>query len=97
MKISRSQQTPALGAAIFSTVAAGKNAGGYDSVDEAKKAMTGIDKEYMPIEENYEVYKKLYSLYRQLHDGFGTKHWSGCMFNVMKELLDLRDQARKTN
>jgi L-ribulokinase len=97
MKISRSDQTPALGAAIFSAVAAGKKAGGYDSVDEAKYAMTGTGKEYMPIKENHEIYKKLYSLYRQLHDGFGTKHWSGCMFNVMKDLLDLRDRVRKKN
>ena len=96
MKISRSDQTPALGAAIFSTVAAGKNAGGYDSIDDAKKAMTGMGKEYLPIKENHEVYKKLYMLYRQLHDGFGTKQWSGGMNNVMKELLVIRDEVRKT-
>jgi L-ribulokinase len=96
MKISRSDQTPALGAAIFSTVAAGKNAGGYDSIDDAKKAMTGTGKEYLPIKENHEVYKKLYMLYCQLHDGFGTKQWSGGMNNVMKELLVIRDEVRKT-
>lgn len=96
MKISRSDQSPALGAAIFSAVAAGKKAGGYDSVDEAEKAMTGIGKKYLPIEKNHEVYKKLYALYRQLHDGFGTRQWSGSMFNVMKDLLELRDQVRKT-
>ena len=95
MKISRSEQTPALGAAIFSAVAAGKKVGGYDSVDEAKKAMTGIGKEFLPIKENHEVYEKLYMLYRQLHDGFGTKQWSGGMFNVMKDLLQLRDMVRK--
>lgn len=96
MKISQSDQSPALGAAIFSAVAAGKKAGGYDSVDEAEKAMTGIGKKYLPIENHSEVYKKLYVLYRQLHDGFGTRQWSGSMFNVMKDLLELRDQVRKT-
>ncbi len=95
MKISRSGQTPALGAGIFSAVAAGSKAGGYDSVDEAKKAMTGIGKVYMPIIENHEVYKKMYVLYRQLHDGFGMKQWSGGMYNVMKDLLELRDQVRR--
>jgi L-ribulokinase len=95
MKISRSDQTPALGAGIFSAVAAGKKAGGYDSVDEAKKAMTGTGKKYLPIKENHEVYKRLYALYHQLHDGFGTRQWSGSMFNIMKELLVIRNEVRK--
>ena len=96
MKISRSEQTPALGAGIFASVAAGKNGGGYDTVDEAIQAMTGSGKVYIPIKENHETYKKLYALYRQLHDGFGTKQWNGNMFNVMKELLQLRDEVRRT-
>ena len=47
--------------------------------------------EYRPTEANRKVYTRLYSLYRQLHDGFGVKEWSGGMHNVMKELLDIRD------
>jgi L-ribulokinase len=96
MKISRSEQTPALGAGIFATVAAGKSAGGYDSIDEARQAMTGSSKVFTPIKENHEPYKKLYALYRQLHDGFGTKQWNGNMFNVMKELLTIRDEVRRS-
>jgi L-ribulokinase len=96
MKISRSEQTPALGAGIFATVAAGKSAGGYDSIDEARQAMTGSSKVFTPIKENHEPYKKLYALYRQLHDGFGTKQWNGNMFNVMKELLTIRDDVRRS-
>jgi L-ribulokinase len=97
MKISRSEQTPALGAGIFASVAAGKKSGGYDSIDDARKAMTGIGKVYMPQKENHETYKKIYKLYRQLHDGFGTKEWSGSMSNVMKDMLALRDEARRKN
>jgi len=97
MKISRSDQTPALGAAIFSAVAAGKKACGYDSVPEAQKAMTGPGSIFQPIPENHEVYKKLYALYRQLHDAFGTKSWSGSMYNVMKDLLNIRDGVRAKN
>ena len=96
MKISRSEQTPALGAGIFSAVAAGKKSGGYDSVDDARKAMTGAGKVYLPVKEHHETYKKLYTLYRQLHDGFGMKSWSGEMFNVMKELLVIRDEVRRS-
>ncbi len=94
MKISRSDQTPALGAAMFSAVAAGKKAGGYDSISDAQKQMTGISSVYNPIQENHEVYKKLYKLYNQLHNSFGTSGWTGNMFNVMKDLLNIRDQVR---
>jgi L-ribulokinase len=96
MKISRSEQTPALGAAIFGAVAAGEGAGGYGSVAAAQKAMVGIGKEYSPVAQNHATYKRLYGLYRQLHDAFGTRQWSGGMFNVMKELLDIRDSVRRS-
>src|SRR5208283_1634922 len=42
IKISRSAQTCALGAAIAGAVVAGKSRGGYDSYGEAQKAMTGL-------------------------------------------------------
>ena len=96
MKISKSDQTPALGAAVFASVAAGRERGGYDSVSSAQKAMVGIGKMYAPIEENHRVYTKLYNLYRQLHDAYGTQQWSGRMFNVMKDLLDIRDDVRRS-
>jgi len=95
MKISRSEQTPALGAGIFGAIAAGKKNGGYDSVLEAQDKMTGTSRVYNPIPENNAVYKKLYSLYKQLHDAFGTKQWNGAMYNVMKDLLAARDEARR--
>jgi L-ribulokinase len=96
MKVSRSDQTPALGAGIFAAVAAGKDAGGYDSVEDAESAMAAQTNEYVPIKEHYETYQKLYALYRQLHDGYGTRQWSGGMFNVMKDLLAIRDSVRRT-
>jgi len=96
MKISRSKQTSALGAGIFAAVAAGKSSGGFDNVNEAQEKMTGIDKTYEPIEENHIVYKKLYHLYKQLHDAFGMAGWQGKMYNIMKELLDIRDLVRSS-
>lgn len=97
MKVSRSEQTPALGAAIFGAVAAGKDAGGYDDVETAQMEMTGTNKVYNPIPENVEVYKKLYNLYRQLHDGFGMQAQTSSMYNVMKDLLDIRDTIRRSS
>jgi len=97
MKISRSEQTSALGAGIFAAVAAGKSSGGYDNVEEARDKMTGVGKVYEPIKKNHIIYKKLYELYKQLHDGFGTGDWQGSMYNVMKDLLNIRDHVREEN
>ena len=95
MKISRSEQTPALGAAMFAAVAAGKESGGYATIQETQRAMSGVEKTYLPSEKNHQTYTALYKLYCQLHDAFGTKEWNGSMFGVMKELLSLRDSVRK--
>ena len=96
MKISRSGQTCALGSAIAGAVVAGKKAGGHDSFAEAQKAMTGLKpRVFKPEPLAHAVYKQLYPLYRQLHDAFGTESWNGNLYNVMKELLQIRDRARK--
>ena len=94
MKISRSDQTPALGAAIFGAIAAGKKAGGYDSVEEAKQNMIGIKTVYNPIEANHKVYIQIYNLYKKMHDAFGTTNWNGNLFDVMKELLVIKDSIK---
>ena len=95
MKISRSAQTPALGAAVFAAVAAGTENGGDGSVASAQRKMVGIGETFSPADANHRTYKKLYGLYRQMHDAFGTQQWSGRMFNVMKDLLDIRDAVQE--
>ena len=92
MKISRSAQTCALGSAIAAAVVAGSDGGGYDDFATAQSAMTGVKAlVYKPIPENQAVYKKLYKLYMQLHDGFGIFENNIGMANVMKELLDIKE------
>ena len=94
MNISRSAQSCALGSCIAGAVAAGKKAGGYDNVPHAQAAMCGIkDTTYKPVPENHKTYTKLYALYKQLHDAFGTTDYSGKLANVMKELLDIKDSV----
>ncbi len=90
MKISRSDQTPALGAAIFGAIASGA----FDNVSSAQAVMTGIKKTYEPNSESHSVYQQIYSLYSQAHDAFGTPNWSGHMSNIMKDLLEIRDGQR---
>lgn len=63
VKVAKSHQTVALGAAMFGSVAAGI----YSTVTEAQKNMgSGFIKAYYPDPEKVRIYKKLYAKYRQL-------------------------------
>ena len=58
--------------------------------------MTGLKpKVYKPDAKAHAVYKELYALYKELHDAFGTREWTGNLHPVMKRLIDIRSQARK--
>ena len=87
MKVSRSGQTCALGAAMFGAVASGH----FSDVSEAQALMSGLkDVVYTPIPENCKVYDRLFALYRQLHDEFGVWEYNENLFGVMKELLEIK-------
>jgi L-ribulokinase len=65
IKIHKSEQTCALGAAMFAATAAGV----YNKVEDAMQAMgSGFDAEYFPIQANVEVYAKRYKKYLTLAD-----------------------------
>ena len=92
MKISRSGQTCALGAAIFGAVAAGA----YPTVEAAQAKMTGVKSTvYEPNAANVDVYAKLYRAYKTLHDAFGTTGFHGSLANVMKDLVAIRHDVRR--
>ncbi len=85
VKIAGSAQGPALGSAIFASVAAGADKGGYDDVFEAARAMGTIKNlEYTPVPENAAIYEKLFCEYRALHDYFGRGE-----NDVMKRLKNI--------
>ncbi len=95
MKISRSSQTCALGAAIAGAVVAGKKTGGYDSVTAALFFIYWvITVFYTPNPKAHAVYRQLYTLYRTLHDSFGTQNGNTNLYPVMKTLLEIRTKAR---
>ncbi len=101
MKVARSSQTCALGAAMAGAVAAGSRGGGYDRFEQAQAAMCGVKPTgFKPRSDRHQVYQELYRLYRELHDAFGTRDWQGNLYHLMKDLLDIRDRqlekARKT-
>lgn len=92
MKVSRSAQTCALGAAIFGAVAGGA----YRSVPAAQRKMTGTkDTVFRPRKAAAATYAELYGLYRQLHDAFGTTGHQGELYNVMKDLIAIRNRVRQ--
>lgn len=91
MKVSRSEQTCALGAAVFGGVAAGHAP--LEALQ--KKVVRFTDRVYTPDPARQAVYAELYALYRTLHDAFGTSGWSGSLHHVMKDLIRLREKQRK--
>jgi L-ribulokinase len=95
MEISRSDQTCALGAAMAGAVVAGKAAGGHADFAEASAAMTATrDEAYAPNPANVAIYNQLFAHYKSIHDIFGTTSYQANLFDVMKDLLRIRDEAR---
>jgi L-ribulokinase len=92
MRISRSGQTCALGAAIFGAVAGGA----WRNTEAAQRGMTGVkDVVYRPIAANVRVYSELYAIYRDLHDAFGRTGRQPALDDIMKRLIAIRTRARK--
>ncbi len=88
IKIAKSDQSPALGSAMFGAVAAGASKGGYDTIFEAAAEMGGVkNRTYAPVSENSELYNKLYEEYAILHDYFGRG-----TNDVMKRLKEIKKQ-----
>jgi L-ribulokinase len=86
VKISRSSQTCALGAALFGAVAAGKAAGGFSKAEEGQEIFCRFkSKVFTPIRKNADAYNALFGIYRKLHDSFGLK--DGALSSVMKDLI----------
>jgi L-ribulokinase len=90
VRVARSRQGSAFGAALTAAVAAGV----FDGVEQAQQKLTGVqDEAFRPDPGAYRVYDRLYRHYLAVHDAFGgvDGHPLGA---VMKDLLDLRDETR---
>ncbi len=92
LRIARSAQTCALGAAIFGAVVGGA----FENVEAAQRQITGYKSIiYTPNPEAVEVYRKLYLLYRSLHNAFGVEGSHENLYQVMKEAIAIRESVRK--
>jgi L-ribulokinase len=80
------QTCSALGSAMHGAVAAGRAAGGYDSIFEAAQHMARVQKlVFKPQAERHAVYNRLFKEYQTLHDYFGRG-----ANDVMKRLKTLK-------
>ncbi len=90
LKVAASDQTCALGAAIFGAVSSGTF-----TIAEAQSSCCRVREEvYTPDLESRDVYVELNRLYRTLHAAFGTADWSGSLDHVMKDLIAIRQRQR---
>jgi L-ribulokinase len=90
MYLPAAKQAPALGSAMFGAVAAGKKAGGYESIFAAADKMAHLrDMVYHPIAENKKAYNRLFAEYVQLHDYFGRG-----ANDVMKRLKAIKAETK---
>ncbi|MEI7833841.1 MAG: ribulokinase, partial [bacterium] len=90
MRISASEQTPALGSAMHAAVAAGAAAGGYATIQDAAAKMARVkDEQYEPIPANQAIYAKLLVEYTLLQDYFGRG-----ANDVMKRLKAIKEEQR---
>jgi L-ribulokinase len=90
VKVAAAKQAPALGSAMFGAVAAGKAAGGYDTIIEASRKMAALrQRTYKPDPTAQKAYNALYAEYVLLHDTFGRG-----ANDVMKRLKQIKNVAR---
>lgn len=89
IRVAATHQAGALGSAMHGAVAAGKEAGGYDSIFEAARQMARLREDcYVPNPKNKAIYDHLYAEYVTLHDTFGRGE-----NDVMKRLKNLKAEV----
>ena len=90
IKVAGTHQGGALGSAMHGAVAAGKAAGGYDTIFDATRAMASLrDEAYTPDPAAKVVYDRLFAEYMLLHDYYGRG-----ANDVMKRLKALKAEVR---
>lgn len=67
-----SKEIPARGAAMFGAVAAGRDGGGFDSIEQASQALAApVLTTYQPNPTARQTYEEMYQIYREVYDFFG--------------------------
>lgn len=91
MRIARSDQACALGAAMVAAVISGA----HSDFPSAQKAMAGVRPDcYLPRPESVRIYRELFQLYKDMHDAFGMSSEPVPLRHVMKRLIKIREETR---
>ena len=89
IRVAGTDQAGAFGSSMFAAVAAGKEAGGYDTIIDAAKHMSRLQEVvYKPAPAHKAVYDQLFGEYLTLHDAFGRG-----VNDVMKRLKALKQRV----
>ncbi|MCL5408545.1 MAG: ribulokinase [Candidatus Omnitrophica bacterium] len=92
LKTAASGQTCAVGAAIFGAVA-DKEKSGISKVEKIQEKICRFKNiVYRPVQKNKKIYDRIYLLYKEIHDAFGTGTYDKSIYNVMKELLKIKEE-----
>lgn len=90
IRVSATEQTAAVGSAIYASVAAGADRGGYGTLGEAVEKMSRIhEKAYLPDAGNGKIYDEIYALYRELSGMFDPGKNT-----VMARILELKSENK---
>ncbi|MGC9359084.1 MAG: ribulokinase [Anaerolineae bacterium] len=90
-KVAGTSQAGCLGSAMHAAVAAGATAGGFDTIQDAARAMANLKNvAYVPNPAAQAVYDELYAEYLTLHDYFGRG-----ANDVMKRLKRIKAEQRR--
>lgn len=90
MLLGECEHASALGSAIAASVAVGI----YQSIEAAQKQIVSKPTTVVyPNKEATVIYRRLYTLYRRLHDSFGVATTQANLYSVMKELLALKNEG----
>ena len=86
--VAKSEQAAALGSAVYAALSAGESAGGYDNYEEAVKNMCQVENiVYEPNQENFKLYTKLYSIYKDFSEMMGNSNRE-----IMRRLHELQTE-----
>ncbi|HGE70746.1 TPA: ribulokinase, partial [Candidatus Poribacteria bacterium] len=90
IKLAKSSQTSALGAAIYGAFISGKEQCGYSSLTDAIQSMAHMKNiSYKPDKNNMIIYDNIFKEFEKLHDYFGRQY-----NDVMKKLKSIRLNVR---
>ncbi len=95
MEIAESAQTVALGAAIVGGFVGMEKQEQFESIPEIQSRVCRVkEKKYVPNPKSVKTYSEIYKLYTKLHDSFGKEEETINLFDVMKNLMEIKKSKK---